>query len=116
MRFSNKCITGEIIKRVPKIGRFLFMIERYLSIPLCRFISPFLATKNNKKYTYAYGIKWDTKYDENIIYPVRDIQFEGYTFKGPNKPIEYLKTLYGNYMELPPKDARNHHKAVCKVY
>lgn len=115
VRFFHKCITIGLVKRVPRFGMYLFKFERAFTLPFVRYISRFLFP-NNKKYSYAYGLKWHNEFSEDVIYPVRDIQFEGYTFKGPNKPIEYLKELYGNYMDLPPKDKRHHHKATYKVY
>lgn len=115
VRFSNKTITISATKRVPWLGAALFRIERAFTIPCIRFISQ-IFFRNNKKYSYAYGLKWHNQFDENILYPVKDIQFEGHTFKGPNKPIEYLKILYGDYMDLPPKVQRDHHKATYKVY
>lgn len=39
-----------------------------------------------------------------------DIEFEGMTFCAPKETDQYLKTLYGNYMELPPVEKRvTHH-------
>lgn len=39
-----------------------------------------------------------------------DIEFEGMTFCAPKEMGQYLKTLYGNYMELPPMEKRvTHH-------
>ena len=34
------------------------------------------------------------------------IEFEGNKLIAPDKVEEYLTQLYGNYMELPPEDAR----------
>lgn len=42
-------------------------------------------------------------FKKEVIYPVKNITFEDYLFKCPNKPHELLKLWYGeNYMELPP--------------
>ena len=43
------------------------------------------------------------------LLPVRPIDFEGETFMGPANPDLYLRTLFGNYMELPPEDKRHAH-------
>lgn len=38
------------------------------------------------------------------------VEFEGYKFWAPDGYDYYLKSLYGNYMELPPIDKRiSHH-------
>lgn len=115
IRFFNKSITISVTKRVPMLGALLFRIEKISTVPCIRFISRILF-RNNKKYSYAYGLSWDRQFDEDIIFPVKDIKFEGYTFKCPNKPLEYLKVQYGNYMDLPPQDQRDHHKAKYKIY
>ncbi len=41
-----------------------------------------------------------------------DLEFEGHLFKAPKEYDKYLKNVYGNYMELPPKEKRvGHHYA-----
>jgi lipopolysaccharide cholinephosphotransferase len=37
------------------------------------------------------------------IFPLKKIFFEGIEFFAPNNASKYLKTLYGDYMKLPPK-------------
>lgn len=40
-----------------------------------------------------------------------EVEFEGFTFKAPIGYKEYLTSLYGDYMKLPPKEQRvSHHK------
>ncbi len=39
--------------------------------------------------------------DYDMIYPLVDLNFEGYKFKCPNKYKEYLENLYGDYMVFP---------------
>lgn len=43
-----------------------------------------------------------------------DVSFENSVFKIPEMYDEYLKSLYGNYMELPPEDKRITHRP-CKL-
>jgi len=50
---------------------------------------------------YGYKRKW---YEETI-----DIEFEGVTLRGCCDYDEYLKFLYGDYMELPPVEKRKVH-------
>ena len=38
------------------------------------------------------------------VYPLSDIKFEGKIFIAPNNPDAYLKDLYKNYMDIPPKE------------
>lgn len=38
------------------------------------------------------------------IYPLSEIEFEGKIFKAPRNVDAYLKDLYKNYMDVPPKE------------
>lgn len=44
--------------------------------------------------------------DRSIYDKYTEIEFEGMTFRCFEEYDKYLKTLYGNYMELPPLDKR----------
>lgn len=44
-----------------------------------------------------------------------DYKFEGRNIKGPKDYDDVLKTIYGNYMELPPENQRNKHHAEIVV-
>ena len=41
--------------------------------------------------------------------PVEKVEFEGVTVNAPKCWDYYLKSLYGNYMELPPENKRQVH-------
>lgn len=43
------------------------------------------------------------------IYPLKEIEFEGRMFPCPNDPDRRLTDMWGNYMELPPKEKRKIH-------
>lgn len=51
---------------------------------------------------------WQT-YNKEWVYPLRELEFEGYKFLVPNEYDKYLRSYYGNYMKLPPLDKRRHH-------
>lgn len=42
-------------------------------------------------------------------FPLKEMEFEGKKFFGPNNPDEYLKERYGDYMILPPENKRQIH-------
>lgn len=44
------------------------------------------------------------------LYPLLECEFEGIRIKIPHNYDTYLKTHYGNYMELPPKEMQYGHK------
>lgn len=43
----------------------------------------------------------------DYLIPLKSVPFETGEFFMPGKPHEYLKRLYGNYMELPPEEQRH---------
>ena len=43
------------------------------------------------------------------VFPLKRYKFETFEFWGPNDADEILTGIYGNYMELPPKDKRRCH-------
>jgi len=45
--------------------------------------------------------------DVNIYKPAKLYEFENLKFYGPNNEIAYLERIYGDYMELPPKEKRH---------
>lgn len=55
----------------------------------------------------GYGIMHET----SNLFPTKPITFEGETMRGPANPDAYLKTQYGDYMQLPPEDQRRVHAA-----
>lgn len=65
---------------------------------------------------YSYGIGENTKLPKSVIYPLKPIQFEKHTFPGPGDVEGYLNIVYGNYMDLPPIENRNHHEASYKIW
>lgn len=58
-----------------------------------------------EKHFTAYG----TSYTKDMVFPLKDIVFEGRTFLGPADPDRYLTCIYGDYMKLPPKEKRRTH-------
>ena len=50
-----------------------------------------------------------TSYSKDMVFPLKDIQFEGHTFLCPADPDRCLKSSYGEYMKIPPKEKRNSH-------
>jgi lipopolysaccharide cholinephosphotransferase len=48
-------------------------------------------------------------YTREMIFPIKDIVFEGKVFMGPSRPDLCLTEEYGDYMQLPPKEKRKVH-------
>lgn len=71
-----------------------------------------LNKNNNSEYVVAlagtYSYKKETMKRE-IFVPSKKINFENKEYFGMNNPDAYLTKIFGNYMELPPKEKRRNH-------
>lgn len=87
------------------------VLFNYMVYGLCKFIwllfFPFRSdnvaqTVEDNWYYYAIP--------QSLIYPLKDIEFEGKLYSAPNKANEYLSLMYGKtYMTPPPLDKRIAH-------
>ena len=50
-------------------------------------------------------------FTQEMVFPLKEIQFEGKTFLGPANPDAYLTSIYGDYMKIPPKEKWRIHTA-----
>lgn len=67
-----------------------------------------LLTSENKNGDFVYGIDFIHKLknwflDRDIVLPLRKIKFEDSEYTTVNKPKEFLKNIYGDYMKYPKK-------------
>lgn len=53
----------------------------------------------------GYGIT----HDRSTVLPLSTIIFEGTEFPAPHDPNQYLRNIYGNYMEIPSVEKRHFH-------
>lgn len=56
----------------------------------------------NNKYENGYGIT----HKKDSVFPLGEIVFEDVIFPAPHNPDEYLKEIYGDYMQIPPEEKR----------
>lgn len=104
---------GVYIKNIPYIIRARSCdkqkeIERYNSI---------MTQYNNSDTAYVFEECNGTDYGKFVVTRkcignLSPISFEGITFSGPENPDEYLKSIYGDYMQLPPENKRVNHSVV----
>lgn len=55
-------------------------------------------------------------YSKEMVFPLKDIEFEGKTFLGPADPDKCLTEAYGDYMQLPPKEKRMNHLIYVDIH
>lgn len=67
-----------------------------------------LLSSTNENGDFVYGVDFAHKLknwflDRDIVLPLRKIQFEASKYTTVNKPKEFLKNIYGDYMKYPKK-------------
>ena len=67
-----------------------------------------LLSSANENGDFVYGVDFAHKLknwflDRDIVLPLRKIQFEDSKYTTVNKPKEFLKNIYGDYMKYPKK-------------
>ena len=50
------------------------------------------------------------------VFPLTELDFEGNRFYAPGNFDGYLRSLFGDYMKLPPEDQRNGHNVKIEVF
>ena len=95
-------------------ARALHLIRKHICNPVLHAISRLLGNKN--MYMHAYGEGFPYRFPKTVLLPHRPIMFEGYEFPGPADPLKFCEVIYGNYMDLPPVDKRDHHLVTYKLW
>lgn len=111
-RFHN--FSNRHLLRYKKIAQLYYDIETKILFPIVR--SCCNALCKTDYYSYPLGTGWHDILRKSIMRPINKISFEGYDFPAPAKIHEYLECRYNNYMELPPTNKRDHHKATYKIF
>ncbi len=104
--YQNSKIKKHIYHTILKIVPLRFMVW-LLNIVISHY------DENKVKYltsfSTVYGLKKET-FEKQKITEYIDVDFENEKFKGLKNYDYYLNQIYGNYMELPPKEKRKNHK------
>lgn len=95
--------------KYPNIAQLVYNFEEWIEIPLFRFLSKLFG--NKEYYMHSYGALFICRFHKDLLFPYTPIEFENYTFPGPANPKEFCRSLYGDFMSLPPIDKRDHHQA-----
>ena len=75
---------------------------------------------NNNKTNYVYEQAGASRYGKWVIHKdcfssFVNIQFEDTEFSCPIDTKKYLKTVYGDYMKLPPIEKRENRHSIIEV-
>lgn len=118
----NPKLQKKVLFWYQKVGHFFSVKQRVtlknhiasLVFPLIKvgldFIWAILNLKQKNKFGYEKHFNtYGNSYTKDMVYPIKNIVFEGKTFLGPADPDRYLTSIYGDYMKLPPKEKRRTH-------
>ena len=92
---------------------FIFFSRDYLMKKLVNNMT----SQNNREKHYAANLAGTNKLEKEIMeydvfFPTKELEFEGKKYPCPNQIDQYLKKLYGNFMELPPMEKRRTHEPI----
>lgn len=80
---------------------------------ITRFINLF---SNTHQIAHAYGWRAYNSFDERDVFPVKRIAFENIKVSVPKNPDTVLTALFGDYMQIPPKEKRAVHTSIIEFY
>ncbi len=62
-----------------------------------------------------FGVSMGRIFNEDVIYPLSTVMFEGYEFPAPGKVREYLTGIFGEYMSFPTWGVLHHGTALGRL-
>lgn len=97
-----------------RVIRALTWLNRHISFPVLRHYSKII---HCTKVTLDYGIPFHKVHNKSDIFPLASHVFEGIETFVPGNSHEVLRSLYGDYMKLPPDlDNVYHHVKRLEFY
>lgn len=64
-------------------------------------------------YVHVYGNMFHSIRKHDDIFPLSEIDFEGHNFYAPGNVDNYLRRIYGDYMQVPPVEKRISHGIIA---
>lgn len=100
--------------RHPHLAQLGYNILEWIVFPVFRLTGRLFGRKDS--YMHSYGAWFYERFPASVLFPHKDILFEGHVVEGPADPVRLCETIYGDYMSLPPKDKRNRHHVSIEFY
>jgi lipopolysaccharide cholinephosphotransferase len=107
--YQKTCHFFSVKQSVTLKNHLAFIVFPFIKLGL-NIIWGILNLGQKKKVGYAKQFNvYGNSYPKSIVYPLKDISFEGKSFLGPSDPDKYLTSIYGDYMTLPKKEDQHTH-------
>ena len=103
LKYGSKSLTRAMVK--------IFQKLILISVPIVRPIFR-LMTKDLR---HSYGSGFPKPRHVEDLFPLSHISFEGISFPAPKNIDNYLRVIYGDYMQLPNVDDIHPHVSKCEI-
>ncbi len=80
----------------------------YICKPIANLIGLLFSHKRIIAHDYC-SVNTVHRFPKDRVYPLSTLYFEGHEFYVPKDYDFYLRSVYNDYMSLPPEDQRHHH-------
>lgn len=118
--FKKTYLTSEFLSKYYKIRLALGRFFSFCSPEKWFEIFDNFVNSNNKTgyYTVPSGKRgYIGEYlSQDIVFPLKELQFENSTIYVLNDYDAYLKNIYGEYMNIPPKEKRERHSYIKVIF
>lgn len=118
VHYKNGFILGKKYNVFKKIlGKITFL----KNTTLLNFQDNVLKLQDNKGGNYILNLasSYDYKkeiFEKNVYFPATELTFEGKNYRVPNQYKRVLEQVYGDYMQLPPKEKRVTHNPIKLMF
>lgn len=90
-----------------------YLLVYGIIFPVLRFMSFW---RHRKQYRLTFGSCFYKPRDLRDIFPLQTLSFENYAFPVPGNYDDYLKKIYGDYMQLPDLEKIKSHTVKVEIY
>ena len=98
----------------PLLARVTYSLLQHVVYPCFRLVGRLFG--NPDLYMHSYGSWFYFQFPKEVLLPHRELTFEGLTLMGPADVDRFLRIIYKDYMNLPPKEKRAVHGSEILVY
>lgn len=102
----------DLAPKHPVLGKLGYELLENCVFPLFRLCGHLFGKRG--EFMNSYGTWFYNRVPVEFLEPYKPIEFEGKFYNGPADPERYCRKIYGSYLDLPPKDKRNQHKATVR--
>ena len=104
----------DLSKSHPLLANITYSILHQVVYPCFRLIGRCFGNPN--LYMHSYGTWFYFQFPKEVLLPHGEIVFEGHTVLGPADADKFCRIVYGDYMNLPPKEKRAVHASEIIVH